>query len=141
LRRVRACTREDFVLPLQQNLGRPAYDSCRISSSLLLKRFFALGVDDLHVRVVLVIFFVFGTVLVVVRLDFMKLVNICGFYWRSLLPMVRFGIRNSLRNFCVLSQICFMHWLIRSSIDKGSSNIFFERLVLLHRINGSLFNL
>ena len=92
-------------------------------------------------RVVLVIFFVSGTVLVVMWLYFMKLVDICWFNWSSLLPVIRFSVGDSLRNLCVLSQISFMHWLIRPSIDKWSCIIFFERLVFLHRVNGGLLNL
>lgn len=109
---VRACTRKYFVLPLQQNLGRPTDDGCCVSAYLLLERFFPLGIDDLDVGVVLVVLFVLWTVLVVMWLDFMELIDIGRLNRRSLLPMIRFSVRYCLGYFCVLSQVCFRLGLV-----------------------------
>ena len=117
LRRIGTRAGKDFVLALQENLGGPTDDGGCVSAYLLLERFLALCVDDLNVRVVLVIFFMLGTVLVVVWFDFVKLIDICCFYRRSLLSVVRFSVGNRLRYFCVLSQVGFVHWLVGSSID------------------------
>jgi len=91
--------------------------------------------------VVLVVLLVLWTVLVVVWLDFMELINICWLNWRSLLPMVRFGVWYRLGYFCILSQVSFMLGLVRSTINQRPPVIFFERFVLLHRINRGLLNL
>ena len=141
LGRVRTRTGEDFVLALQENLGGPTDDGGCVSAYLLLERFFPFSVDDLNVRVILVIFFMFGTVLVVMWFDFVKLIDICCFYRRSLLSVVRFSVGYRLRYFCILSQVRFVHWLVGSSIDQWSCNVLFERLIFLHGIDGSLFDL